>query len=100
MFVQITERLDLTVLISVMCLDILQVSMFTLDPTEIYSLMLSSIDTTCHSDVLTKDGMFGFCVMSSSALIAFAALTEIEYSSDFRSFIKSVIVFLKFFGVE
>ena len=62
--------------------------------------MLSSIDTTCHSDVLTKDGMFGFCVMSSSALIAFAALTEIEYSSDFRSFIKSVIVFLKFFGVE
>ena len=26
--------------------------------------------------------------------------TEIEYSSNLRSFIKSVIVFLKFFGVE
>ena len=50
---------------------------------EIYSLILSSVDTTCHSDVLTKDGMFGFCVMSSSALIAFAALTDIEYSSNY-----------------
>jgi hypothetical protein len=74
--------------------------MFTLDPREIYSLMLSSVDTTCHSDVLTKEGMFGFCVMSSNALMEFAALTAIEYSSDLRSFIKSLIVFLKFFGVE
>ena len=66
----------------------------------IYSLMLSSTDTTCHNDVLTKEGMFGFCVMSSRELIVFAALTDIEYSSDFRSNIKSLIVFLKFFGVE
>ena len=66
----------------------------------IYSLMLSSTDTTCHNDVLTKEGMFGFCVMSSNELIAFAALTEIEYSSDLRSIIRSFIVFLKFFGVE
>ena len=48
--------------------------------------MLSSTDTTCHSDVLTKDGMLGFCVMSSSELIALAALTEIEYSSDSVSY--------------
>ena len=57
--------------------------------------MLSSTDTTCHSDVLTKDGMLGFCVMSSSELIALAALTEIEYSSDLRSIINSLIVFFK-----
>ena len=62
--------------------------------------MLSSTDTTCHSDVLTKDGMLGFCVMSSSELIALAALTEIEYSSDLRSMIKSLIVFYCFHQQE
>ena len=66
----------------------------------IYSLILSSTDTACHSAVRTKEGTFGSCVMSSRELIALAALTEIEYSSDFSSVIRSVIVFLKFFGVE
>ena len=61
----------------------------------IYSIMLSSTDTACHNEVLTKEGTFGSCVISSSELIAFAALTETEYSSDFNSSIRSVIVFLK-----
>ena len=67
---------------------------------EIYSLMLSSTDTACHSDVLTKDGTFASCVISSNELIVLAALTEMEFSSDFRSLSMSRILFLKFLGVE
>ena len=44
---------------------------------EIYSLMLSSVDTACQSVTLTYDGMFGSCDTSSSLLIAFAARTAI-----------------------
>ena len=62
--------------------------------------MLSSTETACHSEVRTKEGTFGSCVISSRALIALAALTDIEYSSDYNSVISSVIVFLKFLGVE
>ena len=100
MFLLTTERFDLTVLILVMCLGNLQSSMYSEILNRIYSLILSSTDTTCHKDVITKEGTFGFCVISSSELIAFEALTDIEYSYDFRSIIKSLIVFLKFFGVE
>ena len=62
--------------------------------------MLSKTDTACHNVVLTNDGTFGSCVMSSKLLIALAALTDIEYSLSCNSTIKSEIVFLKFFGVE
>ena len=44
--------------------------------------------------------MLGSCVTSSSELIVFAARTEIEYSSDFRSSTISAIFFLMFLGVE
>ena len=66
----------------------------------IYSLMLSSTDTACHNDVRTKDGTFGSCVISSSELMAFDALTAIEYSVEFNPVIRSAIVFLKFLGVN
>ena len=83
-----------------MCLGNLRFSILTEITNRIYSLMLSSTETTCHSDVLTNDGTFGSCVISSRELIAFAALTEIECSSNFKSLIYSLIVFLKFLGVE
>ena len=62
--------------------------------------MLSNFETACHSCVLTYEGMLGSCVTSSSKLIVFAALTDSEYSSLFKSSIKSVIDFFIVFGVE
>jgi len=81
-------------------LNILQFSIVLFLQEGIYSLILSNFETACHNCVLTYEGMLGSCVTSSSKLIVFAALTDSEYSSLFKSLIKSEIDFLIVFGVE
>ena len=56
--------LKLLILEAFLC--ILLSSHFVLKQMEIYSLTLSRIDTACHNEVLTYEGMLGSCVKSSN----------------------------------
>ena len=65
-----------------------------------YSLMLSRVETTCHSSVRMWDCICGFWVTLSSILMVFAALTEIDpFFSSFIPVKISLTIFRIFFWI-
>jgi len=67
---------------------------------EVYSLMLSNVETTCHNNVRMWDCICGFWVTLSNMLIVFAALTEIDpFFSSFIPVKISLTIFRIFFWI-